>query len=159
LPSLRAKNNEVLLRELLKRWSSHKIITCWLSRLFGSLETFGTTKISLKEIGFLSFYDLVGHDSICLKLFFSDDYILLTKLRHASFIIFFCVCVKFFIYFYFSFIGIYVSLLNTMFRLSLTRQGHILRLKNKIHIYIFNISHYICNNLVKKIRNVIYRFK
>jgi hypothetical protein len=159
LPSLRAKNNEVLLRELLKRWSSHKIITCWLSRLFGSLETFGTTKISLKEIGFLSFYDLVGHDSICLKLFFFGWLYFVDKTTSGLLYNFFCVCVKFFIYFYFSFIGIYVSLLNTMFRLSLTRQGHILRLKNKIHIYIFNISHYICNNLVKKIRNVIYRFK
>jgi cullin 1 len=70
LPSLRAKENDVLLRELLKRWSTHKVITCWLSRFFRSLEIFGITEISLEKIGFLSFYDLVGHDNISLKLSF-----------------------------------------------------------------------------------------
>ncbi|KEH36343.1 cullin-like protein [Medicago truncatula] len=62
LPSLRAKENEILLRELLKTWSNYKIITVCLSRLFRSLETYDMRKSmehSLEEIGFLSFYDLV----------------------------------------------------------------------------------------------------
>jgi cullin 1 len=89
LPSLRAKENDVLLRELLKRWSTHKVITCWLSRFFRSLEIFGITEISLEKIGFLSFYDLVGHDNISLKLSFLDNYNLLTKLHQTTFRFFF----------------------------------------------------------------------
>jgi len=72
LPSLQAKENEVLLRELLKRWSNYKIITLCLSRLFRSLETYDMRKSmdhSLEEIGFLSFYDLVGHENIPLKTY------------------------------------------------------------------------------------------
>jgi hypothetical protein len=88
LPSLRAKDNDVLLRELLKRWSNHKVMTCWLSRLFRSLEAFGMTEISPEEIGFLSFYDLVGYDNISLKYFF-EYYILQTKLHGAFFRLFF----------------------------------------------------------------------
>jgi hypothetical protein len=89
LPSLRAKENDVLLRELLKRWSNHKVMTCWLSRLFRSLEAFGMTQISPEEIGFLSFYDLVAYDNyISLKYFF-EYYILQTKLHGAFFRLFF----------------------------------------------------------------------
>ncbi|KAK2358240.1 hypothetical protein P8452_77380 [Trifolium repens] len=62
LPSLQEKKDELLLRELLKRWSNHKIMTCWLSKFFRYLDRYYTPKQrlpSLEETGFLSFYYLV----------------------------------------------------------------------------------------------------
>jgi hypothetical protein len=91
LPSLRAKDNDVLLRELLKRWSNHKVMTCWLSRLFRSLEAFGMTQISPEEIGFLSFYDLVGYDNISLKYIFLNIIFCRQNCMGPSLDYFFCV--------------------------------------------------------------------
>ncbi|GAU11136.1 hypothetical protein TSUD_197600 [Trifolium subterraneum] len=71
LPSLQEKKDELLLRELLKRWSNHKLMTCWLSKFFRYLDRYYTPKQrlpSLEETGFLSFYHLVG-DEIPLKCY------------------------------------------------------------------------------------------
>ena len=38
LPSLHAHRDEVLLKELLKRWDNHKVMVCWLSRFFNYLD-------------------------------------------------------------------------------------------------------------------------
>ncbi|XP_061349208.1 cullin-1-like [Gastrolobium bilobum] len=62
LPSLRGKKDENLLRELLRRWSNHKIMTRWLSRFFNYLNRYDIPRWelpSLLETSFLSFYDLV----------------------------------------------------------------------------------------------------
>ncbi|CAL5198855.1 unnamed protein product [Lathyrus oleraceus] len=59
LPSLQGKKDELLLRELLKRWSNHKTMTNRLSKFFLYLETYYLPKNSLQETSFLSFYDLV----------------------------------------------------------------------------------------------------
>ncbi|KEH32290.1 cullin-like protein [Medicago truncatula] len=62
LPSLREKKDELLLRELLERWSNHKIMTKLLSRIFRYLHKYHIRKrglSSLEETGFLSFYYLV----------------------------------------------------------------------------------------------------
>ncbi|XP_027332052.1 cullin-1-like isoform X2 [Abrus precatorius] len=62
LPSLRGKKNEILLRELLRRWSNHKIMTRWLLRFFHFLERYHIPRWklpSLEEISFLTFHDLV----------------------------------------------------------------------------------------------------
>ncbi|AES91842.2 putative cullin [Medicago truncatula] len=62
LPSLRGKKDELLLRELLGRWSIHKTMTKCLSKFFHYLDRYfiGRQRLpSLEEIGLLSFYDLV----------------------------------------------------------------------------------------------------
>ncbi|RHN64247.1 putative S-phase kinase-associated protein [Medicago truncatula] len=63
LPSLRENKDELLLRELLIRWSNHKIMTKLLSRIFCYLDRFHIPRKwglpSLEETGFLSFYHLV----------------------------------------------------------------------------------------------------
>ncbi|KAK7363602.1 hypothetical protein VNO77_05750 [Canavalia gladiata] len=62
LPSLRGKENELLLRELLRRWSNHKIMTSWLLRFFHFLDRYYIPRRqlpSLEETSFLSFHDLV----------------------------------------------------------------------------------------------------
>ncbi|KAF3456198.1 hypothetical protein FNV43_RR00848 [Rhamnella rubrinervis] len=62
LPSLRGKEDGNLLQELERRWSNHKTMIYWLSRFFGYLDRYFTTERklpSLKEISFLSFYELV----------------------------------------------------------------------------------------------------
>ena len=38
LPSLREHRDEVLLKELLKRWNNHKVMVRWLSRFFNYLD-------------------------------------------------------------------------------------------------------------------------
>ncbi|XP_057420641.1 cullin-like protein 3 isoform X2 [Lotus japonicus] len=66
LPSLQGKKVELMLTELLRRWSNYKIMTMWLSRFFHYLERhfiFRRQLPSLEETSFLSFYDLV-HDKI-----------------------------------------------------------------------------------------------
>ncbi|XP_058723819.1 cullin-1-like [Vicia villosa] len=67
LPSLQEKEDEVLLRELLRRWSNHKTMTIRLSKFFLSLESFylsGRRNVpSLQQTGFLSFYNLVCHEN------------------------------------------------------------------------------------------------
>ncbi|CAK8563660.1 unnamed protein product [Lathyrus sativus] len=59
LPSLQEKKDELLLRELLKRWSNHKTLTNRLSKFFLYLETHHLKMHSLQETSFLCFYDLV----------------------------------------------------------------------------------------------------
>ncbi|KAK2359005.1 cullin-1 [Trifolium repens] len=62
LPSLREKNNDHLLRELLRRWSNYQVMTRRLSKFFCYLERrdiphYGLP--SLEETSFISFYYLV----------------------------------------------------------------------------------------------------
>jgi hypothetical protein len=72
---LREKKDEILLRELLERWSNHKIMTKLLSSIFRYLHRFHIRKQglpSLEETGFLSFYYLVGDDEIPLKCYTTE---------------------------------------------------------------------------------------
>jgi hypothetical protein len=62
---LQEKKDEILLRELLRRWSNHKTMTIWLAKCFHYLDRYHIPRKglpSLEEIGFLSFYHLVGDD-------------------------------------------------------------------------------------------------
>ncbi|XP_058731340.1 cullin-1-like [Vicia villosa] len=62
MPSLEGKKDQLLLRELLRRWSNHKTMTIRLSKFFIYLEKYYLPKLvvpSLQETGFLSFYHLV----------------------------------------------------------------------------------------------------
>ncbi|WJX90597.1 Cullin-1, variant 2 [Trifolium repens] len=62
LLSLREKKDELLLRELLVRWSNHKIMTRLLSGIFSYIDGHHTSRRelpSLEEAGYLSFYSLV----------------------------------------------------------------------------------------------------
>jgi hypothetical protein len=81
---LREKKDELLLRELLGRWSNHKFMTRFLTRIFRYLDRYYISRHglpSLEEIGFLSFYHLVG-DEIPLKCYTTvlfPDFILLSS--------------------------------------------------------------------------------
>ncbi|KAI9114360.1 hypothetical protein K1719_014588 [Acacia pycnantha] len=60
-PSLRDKHHEFILRELLKRWNNHKVMTRWLSRFFHYLERYYIDKRSLpslKTVALSCFRDL-----------------------------------------------------------------------------------------------------
>ncbi|KAK4264654.1 hypothetical protein QN277_025800 [Acacia crassicarpa] len=62
LPSLRARYDEFLLRELVKRWSNHKVMTRWLSGFFHYLDHYYTTNGSvpnLNDVALTCFRDLV----------------------------------------------------------------------------------------------------
>ncbi|KAL3834094.1 hypothetical protein ACJIZ3_008830 [Penstemon smallii] len=62
LPTLGVKHNEFMLRELVKRWSNHKVMVRWLSRFFHYLDRYFVTRRSLpslKEAGLTCFRDLV----------------------------------------------------------------------------------------------------
>ncbi|XP_043710562.1 cullin-1 [Telopea speciosissima] len=62
LPSLREKHGEFMLRELLKRWSNHKVMVRWLSRFFHFLDRYFIPKRklpALNEVGLTCFRDLV----------------------------------------------------------------------------------------------------
>jgi cullin 1 len=62
LPSLREKHDEFVLRELVKRWSNHKIMVRWLSRIFSYLDRYFIARRSLpalKEVGLTCFRELV----------------------------------------------------------------------------------------------------
>ncbi|XP_022842398.1 cullin-1-like isoform X2 [Olea europaea var. sylvestris] len=62
LPSLRGKNDENLLRELLRRWNNHKTMVKWLSRFFHYLQRYFISKKklpSLEGTGHSAFYNLV----------------------------------------------------------------------------------------------------
>jgi hypothetical protein len=97
---LQEKKDELLLRELLKRWSNHKIMTCWLSKFFRYLDRYYTPKQrlpSLEETGFLSFYYLVG------------DEIPLTKMLHYGIFFGSIFCFPFVPLFNSSFTSFYLS--------------------------------------------------
>ncbi|XP_004507701.1 cullin-1-like isoform X2 [Cicer arietinum] len=57
LPSLREKKDEVLLREVLRRWSIYKTMAKRLSHFFFSLQR--KLSCSLQQFSFISFYHLV----------------------------------------------------------------------------------------------------
>lgn len=62
LPSLREKHDEFMLRELVRRWSNHKIMVRWLSRFFHYLDRYFIARRSLPplhEVGLACFRDLV----------------------------------------------------------------------------------------------------
>ncbi|VAH14505.1 unnamed protein product [Triticum turgidum subsp. durum] len=62
LPSLREKHDEFMLRELVKRWSNHKVMVRWLSRFFHYLDRYFISRRSLpalREVGLSCFRDLV----------------------------------------------------------------------------------------------------
>ncbi|XP_049411731.1 cullin-1 isoform X14 [Solanum stenotomum] len=62
LPSLREKHDELMLRELVKRWLNHKVMVKWLSRFFQYLERYLIAKRSLpglNEVGLTCFRDQV----------------------------------------------------------------------------------------------------
>ncbi|KAI4349627.1 hypothetical protein L6164_010192 [Bauhinia variegata] len=62
LPSLKEKHDEFMLRELVRRWSNHKIMVRWLSRFFFYLDRYFIARRSLPAlnvVGFTCFRDLV----------------------------------------------------------------------------------------------------
>ncbi|CAL5346991.1 unnamed protein product [Camellia sinensis] len=62
LPSLREKHDEFMLRELVNRWSNHKVMVRWLSRFFYYLGRYFIARRSLpalNEVGLTCFRDLV----------------------------------------------------------------------------------------------------
>ncbi|XP_075478391.1 cullin-1-like isoform X1 [Primulina tabacum] len=62
LPSLRGKENQDLLKELLKQWTNFRILTRWLSRFCFYLERYYIPKarlVSLQETSYLAFYKLI----------------------------------------------------------------------------------------------------
>ncbi|KAM0948553.1 putative cullin protein, neddylation [Dioscorea sansibarensis] len=62
LPSLREKHDEFMLRELVKRWSNHKVMVRWLSRFFHYLDRYFIARRSLpalNEVGLTCFRNLV----------------------------------------------------------------------------------------------------
>ncbi|KAF6982627.1 hypothetical protein CFC21_000992 [Triticum aestivum] len=62
LPSLREKHDEFMLRELVKRWSNHKVMVRWLSRFFHYLDRYFISRrslLALREVGLSCFRDLV----------------------------------------------------------------------------------------------------
>ncbi|XP_059648654.1 cullin-1-like isoform X1 [Cornus florida] len=62
LPSLREKHDEFMLRELVQRWSNHKIMVRWLSQFFRYLDCYFIARRSLptlNEVGLTCFRDLV----------------------------------------------------------------------------------------------------
>ncbi|KAH0730543.1 hypothetical protein KY289_001731 [Solanum tuberosum] len=62
LPSLREKHDEFMLRELVKRWSNHKVMVKWLSRFFHYLDCYFIARRSLpglNEVGLTCFRDQV----------------------------------------------------------------------------------------------------
>uniref|UniRef100_A0A1D1Y4D0 Cullin-1 n=1 Tax=Anthurium amnicola TaxID=1678845 RepID=A0A1D1Y4D0_9ARAE len=62
LPSLREKDGEFMLRELVKRWANHKVMVRWLSRFFHYLDRYFIARRSLpplNEVGLTCFRDLV----------------------------------------------------------------------------------------------------
>eukprot|EP00257_Ricinus_communis_P016852 XP_015575146.1 cullin-1 [Ricinus communis] len=69
LPSIREKHDEFMLRELVKRWSNHKIMVRWLSRFFHYLDRYFIARRSLpplNEVGLACFRDLV-YQEVCVK--------------------------------------------------------------------------------------------
>ncbi|KAH9620813.1 hypothetical protein KSS87_015120, partial [Heliosperma pusillum] len=62
LPSLREKHDEFMLRELVNRWSNHKVMVRWLSRFFHYLDRYFIARRSfpsLSEVGYTCFRELV----------------------------------------------------------------------------------------------------
>ncbi|KAK9945610.1 hypothetical protein M0R45_011117 [Rubus argutus] len=62
MPSLREKHDEFMLRELVQRWSNHKVMVRWLSRFFHYLDRYFIARRSLpalNEVGLSCFRDLV----------------------------------------------------------------------------------------------------
>ncbi|CAI0467384.1 unnamed protein product [Linum tenue] len=62
LPSLREKHDEFMLRELVKRWTNHKVMVRWLSRFFHYLDRYFIARRSLSplnEVGLTCFRNLV----------------------------------------------------------------------------------------------------
>ncbi|GLT32633.1 hypothetical protein SLA2020_072860 [Shorea laevis] len=65
LPSLREKHDEFMLSELVKRWSNHKVMVRWLSRIFLYLDRHFIPRKSLptlNEVGLTCFRDLVYNE-------------------------------------------------------------------------------------------------
>ncbi|KAF5207070.1 cullin-1-like [Thalictrum thalictroides] len=62
LPSLREKKDEEFVREIVKRWSNHKVMVRWLSRFFHYLDRYYLDREKLpstEEVGFMTFFDMV----------------------------------------------------------------------------------------------------
>ncbi|KAL4191620.1 hypothetical protein AMTRI_Chr07g81490 [Amborella trichopoda] len=62
MPALREKHDEFMLRELVKRWSNHKVMVRWLSRFFRYLGRFFIAQrslLGLNDVGLQCFRDLV----------------------------------------------------------------------------------------------------
>ncbi|KAF1860702.1 hypothetical protein Lal_00000115 [Lupinus albus] len=62
LPPLREKHHVFMLKELIQRWSNHKVMVRWLSRFFHYLDRYFVMRRSLpalSEVGYICFRDLV----------------------------------------------------------------------------------------------------
>ncbi|CAJ2653876.1 unnamed protein product [Trifolium pratense] len=82
LPSLREKKDELLLRDLLKRWSNHKIMIEYLSFFFSDVDK-KFTRIrqlpSLEKVGYLSFYSLVYDEMQRQVMKYQSKYIIIVS--------------------------------------------------------------------------------
>ncbi|KAI3679603.1 hypothetical protein L2E82_51143 [Cichorium intybus] len=62
IPSLREKHDEFMLRELVRRWSNHKVMVLWLSRFFHYLDRYYIVRsylLPLNEVGCVCFHEQV----------------------------------------------------------------------------------------------------
>ncbi|XP_062016341.1 cullin-1-like [Rosa rugosa] len=65
LPSLREKHDEFMMRELVRRWSNHKLMVRWLTRFFQYLDRYyvcRNSKDPLKDAGLKRFKDHVYNE-------------------------------------------------------------------------------------------------
>lgn len=62
LPRIKSKSNELMLRELVRRWENHKLMVRFLSHVFKYLDRFYVKRLSLpelSEVGSNSFHEIV----------------------------------------------------------------------------------------------------
>ena len=62
LPRIKEKHDEVMLKELVRRWENHKLMIKFLSHVFKYLDRFYVKRLSLPElaeVGSQSFHDIV----------------------------------------------------------------------------------------------------
>lgn len=86
LPSLREKHDEFMLRELVKRWSNHKIMVRWLSRFFHYLDRYFIARRSLhplNEVGLSCFRDLVCQHSFSFLYIYILIYQICALISHC----------------------------------------------------------------------------
>ncbi|GAB4841132.1 hypothetical protein Ancab_021876 [Ancistrocladus abbreviatus] len=67
LPSLKGKHDELMLKELVKQWSNHKVMVRWMSHFFHYLDRwYLQSSLPLNEVGLTCFHDQV-YKEVCGK--------------------------------------------------------------------------------------------
>lgn len=86
MPSLREKHDEFMLRELVKRWTNHKVMVRWLSRFFHYLDRYFIARRSLpalNEVGLTCFRDLVR--TLVSKISVCNTFLMTWSIWHNHF--------------------------------------------------------------------------